>query len=130
MSTTPDRVTPRRSSPILAAASIGAAWGFLGYAVLWGYTPLFPSRAFVVGPLGTILFAPVRAVLWGIHAIEDGFASAPFDFSRNNTWIGILAALVGAAMVILLVLAVRALARRRRRSGDDPADHRARGLAG
>ena len=121
MSTTTAPVRRGGVSPVLVAASIGAIWGFLGYAVLWGYTPLFPSRAFVLGRLGTILFAPVRAVLWGIHVVEERSASAPFDFSANNGWIGLLAALVGAAMLALVVAAVRVVLRWRGRSGGDVA---------
>jgi hypothetical protein len=65
----------------------------------------------VVGPVGTLLFAPVRLVLWGIHQIEARSASAPFDFSGNNGWIGGLAALVGAGIVVLAVMGIRGAVR-------------------
>ena len=105
----------RRARPGLIAAAAGAAWGLAGYAVLWGHTPLFPSRSFVVGPLGTAALAPVRLVLWGIHAVERRFASAPFEFSQNNGWIGALAGAAGAGMALAAFVAVRALVRSTRR---------------
>jgi hypothetical protein len=103
-----------RTPPALVAASLGAAWGVLGYAVLWGHTPLFPSRSFVVGPVGTAVLAPVRIVLWGIRVVEQRFAS-PFEFAQNNAWIGVLAGLAGAGMCAGGFLLVRGLVRRTRR---------------
>jgi hypothetical protein len=102
-----------RRPPVIAAA-VGAAWGLLGYAVLWGHTPIVVHRPFVVGGVGTVLLFPIRAVLWGIRVVEERMAGAPFDFSRNHGWIGAAAGLVGAALVVGGFLMARAISRRLR----------------
>jgi hypothetical protein len=104
---------PRRTSRPAVAAVAGAVWGLAGYALLWGYTPIVIQRPFVVSIPGTMLLLPVRIVLWGIRLVEDHIAAAPFDFSRNHGWIGALAGAVGAALVVVAFLTVRAALRAR-----------------
>ncbi len=101
---------------MLIAAAAGAVWGLVGYAVLWGHTSIVVHRSFVVSPLGTVLLAPVRVVLWGIRAVERA-SGGPFDFSGNNWWIGLASAAVGAAIVALVTLGVRGAAGAVRGSG-------------
>jgi hypothetical protein len=101
-------------SPATVAAGLGAAWGLAGYALLWGHTPIMPTRSFVVSPAGTLLLLPVRIVLWGIRLVEERIVGHAFDFSRTNAWIGLAAGAVGAALVLLAFLSVRALVRRLR----------------
>jgi hypothetical protein len=102
------------SAPAVAAI-VGALWGLAGYAVLWGHTPLVVHRTFVVSVPGTLLLLPVRIVLWGIRSVES-LAGGPFDFSRNNGWIGLLSAAVGATIVVLGYLIARTTVRAVRRS--------------
>lgn len=107
----------RRFSPVVIALGVGAAWGALGYLILWGrIAPVFPSRQFVVSGLGTALFLPVRGVLLGIRTLEHT-AGRPFELADNNWWIGVVAALVGAALAAVAFLgaraAIRAWSRRR-----------------
>ena len=90
------------------AAGAGFLWGLGGYALLWGHTAVVVQHRFVVSVLGTALLLPVRLVLWGIHAVEGSLVSGPFDFAANNGWIGALAGLVGAGLVLAAFLAVRA----------------------
>jgi hypothetical protein len=105
----------RAGVPPLAVAGVaGGVWGLLGYALLWGHTPFFIHRPFVVSLPGTLLLLPVRIVLWGIHVVE-GVAGHPFDFSRRNGWIGALAAAVGAGLAVAVAAAVRFGLRRIRR---------------
>ena len=92
------------------AALVGALWGLVGYALLWGHTPVVIHRSFVVSPLGTLALLPVRLVLWSIHVIER-LADSSFDFSRNNAWIGALSGAAGAAMAFLAYALVRTTAR-------------------
>jgi hypothetical protein len=92
------------------AMALGGLWGLAGYAVLWGYTPLVVHRPFVVGAVGTVLLFPVRVVLWAIRLVEDRIAGHSFDFSANHGWIGVVAAAVGAVLVVAVVLMVRAAA--------------------
>jgi hypothetical protein len=108
------------SAWLRVSAIAGAAWGLGGYALLWGYTPLVVHRPFVESVGGTLLLLPVRVVLWIIHGLERA-AGAPFDFSTNNWWIGLSAAVVGAAVVVVLTWVVRWSARagRRRDSGGE-----------
>jgi hypothetical protein len=102
------------------SAFAGAVWGLGGYALLWGHTPLVVHRPFVESVGGTLLLLPVRVVLWVIHGLERA-AGAPFDFAANNWWIGLSAAVVGAAVIVVLISVVRwsARARRGRDSGGE-----------
>jgi energy-converting hydrogenase Eha subunit A len=104
----------RRRRPLLISAVVGGAWGLAGYAVLWGHTPIVIHRPFVVSGVGTALLFPVRVVLWGIRVVEEEVAGAPFDFSRNDAWIGATAGLVGAVLLVAGFLVVRAISRRLR----------------
>ena len=98
----------RRLPPLALAAALGAAWGAIGYLILWGHIPaVFPSRQFVAGGVGTALFLPVRGVLLGIRALE-GAAGRTFELADNNWWIGIVAALLGAVLVAVGFLGIRA----------------------
>jgi hypothetical protein len=92
------------------AALLGAAWGLVGYALLWGHTSVVVHRSFVVSPLGTLALLPVRLVLWAIHGVER-LAGAPFDFSQNNAWIGALSGLAGAVLAIVAFVIVRGAVR-------------------
>lgn len=103
---------------MLVAGAIGAAWGFAGYVLLWGYTPIVVHRPFVVSPIGTAVLLPVRIVLWGIQGIERA-AGHTFDFSANNWWIGVAAGAVGAAIVALVTWGVRAVVGARGSSGGE-----------
>jgi hypothetical protein len=104
-----------RLPPSVVATIFGGLWGLAGYALLWGHTPLVVHRTFVVSVPGTVVLLPVRIVLWGIRSVE-AMAGGPFDFSRNNGWIGLLSALVGGGLVLLGYLASRAVIRAVRRS--------------
>ena len=95
-----------RFPPATIAASAGAAWGAVGYALLWGHTPWFVGRAFVVSPVGTILLLPVRTVLWGIHRAE-GWTDRTFALADSNWWIGLASAAVGATLAVAALLVVR-----------------------
>jgi hypothetical protein len=97
--------------PVLLAAAVGGLWGLAGYTVLWGHTPLVIHRSFVVGGAGTVLLLPIRLVLWGIRFVEEHVAAGPFDFSGNNAWIGAVAAVVGATLVMTALLLVREIGR-------------------
>ena len=96
---------PRASGPA-TMAGIGAVWGFFGYTVLWQGVPFGVNRRFVESVVGTLVLFPVRTVLWGIH-IGERFAGRSFDFADDNWWIGVAAALVGGAIVVLAFVAVR-----------------------
>ena len=104
-----------RSSWLRVSAVVGAVWGLSGYALLWGHTPVVVHRPFVESVGGTLLLLPVRVVLGIIHALERA-AGAPFDFSSNNWWIGVSAAVIGAVLVVVVAWAVRRSARRFRGS--------------
>lgn len=95
-----------RFPPLAAAIVLGALWGGLAYAVLWGHTPLEVSRRFVVGPVGTLALLPVRLVLWAIRAAE-GVLGETLLFADANWWIGLVAAAVGSTIALVAVLAVR-----------------------
>ena len=99
-----------RVPAIVVASTAGALWGAVGYAVLWGLTPLSVSRSFVLSSVGTAALLPVRLVLGSIR-LAEGLFDRSFQFADSNWWIGALAAVVGgviAAGVILLArLAVR-----------------------
>ncbi|HZA60828.1 MAG TPA: hypothetical protein VE754_03995 [Actinomycetota bacterium] len=102
----------RGLSPMVVAAAIGAAWGAIGYLVLWGYiAPLFPSRRFVVGAVGTTLFLPVKTVLLAIRGLES-LAGRSFELASNHAWIGLAAAATGAAMAVAGYLVVRVVRKR------------------
>ena len=85
---------------------IGAVWGLGGYALLWGHTPIVVHPPFVESLGGTLLLFPVRVILWIIHGLERA-AGEPFDFSSNHWWIGLSAAVVGAALVVSATWLVR-----------------------
>lgn len=95
---------------------IGAIWGLVGYALLWGHTPLVIHPTFVQSILGTIVLFPVRVVLWSIHGIERA-AGRPFDFSDNHWWIGAAASAAGAVIVVAVAWAVGRGMRAARGSG-------------
>ena len=103
-----------RLHPLVLAAGVGALWGALGYAVLWGFTPLTVSRRFVVGVVGTLVLLPVRTVLWGIRVVERMTGRA-YHFPDSNWWIGVVAALVGAVLVLVATALMRAALRHARR---------------
>jgi hypothetical protein len=101
---------------VVVAASLGAAWGLAGYALLWGFTSITIQRSFVVSPVGTVLLLPVRAVLATIRLIEERLVGRPFELGDAHGWIGLAAAAVGAALAMTGFLAIRALTRWGRRS--------------
>ena len=103
-----------RASGLAATAGIGAAWGFLGYTVLWQGVPFGVDRPFVKSVVGTLVLFPVRTVLWGVH-IGERFAGRSFDFADDNWWIGLAAALIGGAILVLVFVVVRTAARALRR---------------
>ncbi len=105
----------RDRSVLVMSAVAGAIWGSAGYLLLWGHTPVVLSRSFVVSGAGTALLLPIRLSLRGIRFVEERIAGHAFDFSANNWWIGVLAALVGAVLVAAPVLVVQTVLRRRRR---------------
>jgi hypothetical protein len=98
------------ASGLAATVGAGALWGFLGYTVLWQGVPFGVNRRFVESVVGTLVLFPVRSVLWGIQ-IGERFAGRSFDFADDNWWIGVAAALVGGAIVVLAFVAVRTAAR-------------------
>jgi hypothetical protein len=98
------------------AAGLGAAWGVLGYALLWGLTPIVVHRAFVITPWGTVLLLPARTVLAGIRLVEERVVGRPFELSESHGWIALAAAAVGAAVAVVAFLAARGAARRLRRT--------------
>lgn len=102
-----------RVHPVMAAMATGALWGALGYAVLWGLSPIVVGRRFVVSLLGTLVFLPVRLVLWGIRAVEAA-AGRSFELADSTWWIGVTAALVGAVIAAAAALALRPVVRRLR----------------
>jgi hypothetical protein len=86
---------------------VGAAWGYGGYALLWGATPIVVHRPFVLSLLGTLVLAPIRLVLAGIRVVEERVVHRTFDFSSNHEWIGVLAAVAGGALAVGLFLVGR-----------------------
>ena len=96
-----------RASGLAATAGAGAAWGFLGYTVLWQGVPFGVNRRFVESVVGALVLFPVRTVLWGVH-LGERMAGRPFDFADDNWWIGMAAAVVGGAICALAFIAVRA----------------------
>lgn len=104
-----------RVHPVLAAIAGGALWGAMGYAVLWGLSPIVVQRRFVVSVLGTMVFLPVRLVLWGLRWIEAALGR-PFEFAHSSWWIGAIAAALGAVIGVTLVISGRGLIRGLRRT--------------
>jgi hypothetical protein len=98
----------RRMSAGRIAAVLGASWGFLGYALLWGLTPVFVHRDFVVSPVGTLALLPVRTVLAGVRIVEERVVGRSFQFPENNGWIGLVSAVVGVGIAVLALVAIRA----------------------
>jgi hypothetical protein len=103
-----------RPSGLAATVGIGAVWGFLGYTVLWQGVPFGVDRPFVESVVGTLVLFPVRTVLWGVH-LGERFAGRSFDFADDNWWIGLAAALIGGAILVLVFAVVRTAARALRR---------------
>jgi energy-converting hydrogenase Eha subunit A len=99
---------------VAVAASLGALWGLLGYALLWGLTPVVVHRTFVVSFPGTVALLPVRIVLAGIRLVEERLFGRPLQLAENNEWIGILSAAVGAGIASIAFLGIRVVARRLR----------------
>jgi hypothetical protein len=99
-----------RASGLAATAGAGAAWGFLGYTVLWQGVPFGVNRRFVESVVGTLVLFPVRTVLWGVH-LGELMAGRTFDFADDNWWIGVAAAVVGGAIGSLAFIAVRYVVR-------------------
>jgi hypothetical protein len=105
----------------VVAAVVGAAWGYGGYALLWGATPIVVHRPFVLSLIGTLVLAPIRLVLAGIRVVEERIVHRSFDFSSNHEWIGALAAVAGAALALGLYLVGRIAWRALSRSRAAPA---------
>ena len=105
---------PPRVSLLTAAAALGSVWGLLCYSVLWEGEPVQVQRPFVESVVGTIALLPVRVVLWAIHLAED-LAGRTFELAENHWWIGLAAAVVGAAILAVAALLVRAVSLRLRR---------------
>jgi hypothetical protein len=107
--------------PVVVLAVLGALWGAAAYQILWGYTSIVVTRSFVDTPLGLLSLFPVRAVLFGIHVVEDQVVHHPFNFSRNHEWIGFVAAATGALILVTPFVVgragVRAIRSRNRRPG-------------
>jgi hypothetical protein len=104
----------RGPSPIAVAAGLGAIWGAVAFAVLWGYTSIQVTRPFVESAWGLMTLLPVRIVLFGIHVLEAR-AGRSFHLASNHEWIGFVSAAVGAVIVAVAFVAVRALIRLGRR---------------
>lgn len=100
------------SRPIRLAAAIGGIWGVMGYLILWGHTPFEAHHRFVASPLGTLVFLPVRAVLFSIRFVEQHIVRHGFEFQQNNWWIGAVATVLGATIAVLLWLVTHAAVRR------------------
>ena len=102
---------PPRITATGLAIGVGAAWGLLGYSILWEGTPVTVDRPFVQSLVGTLVLLPARAVLWGIRAAEE-LAHRTFDLSQNHGWIAPAAGAIGAAIVVAGTWTVRSLVRR------------------
>jgi hypothetical protein len=102
---------------LLLALTAGALWGAFSYAVLWNDTPIVVSRAFFDSAAGLLALFPVRVVLWAIHLVETRIVHHPFAFPDNHTWIGLLAALVGAGLLGVPTYLLLRLRDRRRSRG-------------
>ncbi len=109
----PGRRRPgRRRAGVLILAALGALWGAASYTILWGYTSIVVTRDFVDSNIGLIALLPVRVILDAIHLVEVRVAGHPFDFSRNHAWIGILSPAMGALLMVVPFILIRALVRR------------------
>jgi hypothetical protein len=97
------------------AASIGTIWGLLGYTILWEGEPVAVQRPFVQSAVGTLALLPVRIVLWAIRLAET-IAGRTFELSANHEWIALVAAAVGATVLVAVAVAVRRIAAWRRRA--------------
>jgi hypothetical protein len=104
-----------RVSPIAVVAGVGAIWGVVGFAVLWGYTSIQVTRPFVQSVPGLLVLLPVRTVLFAIHLVEDRLVGRPFDLSANHDWIGLVSATAGAMIATAVYLLFRAASRVRPR---------------
>jgi hypothetical protein len=103
-----------RASGLATMAGTGAVWGLFGYTVLWQGVPFGVNRRFVESVVGTLVLLPVRTVLWGVH-IGERFTGRSFNFADDNWWIGVAAAAIGGAIVVLAFVVVRTAARALRR---------------
>ncbi len=100
---------PPRVNPAIVGAGAGLLWGAFCYSVLWEGTPFGVDRRFVESVLGTLLLLPARLVLWAIHYAEL-LAGRSFQLA-GSTWIfGMASCIVGLALGLLIVLAVRGAA--------------------
>lgn len=107
-----------RSRVLAAGAVAGGIWGFAGYFILWGYTSLTVTRTFVLSPAGWAAFFPVRIVLLSIRQTERA-AGRTFELSTSHRFIGVLAAMLGAAVgAIVAWLTARAWQRSRVRAAE------------
>jgi hypothetical protein len=109
-----------RLTALGAITGSGAAWGLLGYSVLWEGTPFQVQRPFVTSVIGTLVLLPVRTVIWAIHLAEV-IAGRSFDLSQNHWWIALAASALGAGALA----AVYGLARWVRRRVRHPRSPRA-----
>jgi hypothetical protein len=100
-----------RITALGAISGLGAAWGVLGYAVLWEGTPFEVQRPFVTSVIGTMVLLPARAVIWAIHLAEV-IAGRSFDLSQNHWWIGLAASAIGAGILASLYALGRWVRRR------------------
>jgi hypothetical protein len=91
----------RAHAPFLLflALTVGALWGGFAYAVLWNDTSIVVTRSFFDSPAGLLVLFPVRVVLWGIRLVETKLVHHTLRFPDNTGWIGLLSALVGAAII-------------------------------
>jgi hypothetical protein len=113
--------SPHARFLLLTALTVGALWGGFAYAVLWNETSIVVTPSFFDSPVGLLALFPVRVVLWGIRVVETKVVHHPFRFPDNTRWIGVLSALVGAAIVGLPAFAaLRVRGRARAAGGDDP----------
>jgi membrane associated rhomboid family serine protease len=113
-----ERVGPPGISVVAVAAALGSVWGLLGYSILWEGEPVQVQRPFVESVAGTVALLPVRVVLWAIHLAED-LAGRTFELAENHWWIGVAAAIVGAAILAVSAFVVRTVIRRLRRDDVD-----------
>jgi hypothetical protein len=107
---------------VAVVAGLGAVWGAVAFAVLWGYTSIQVTRPFVQSLPGLVSLLPVRLVLFGIHLVEDHVVGRPLQLSANHEWIGFVSAAVGALLTTAGYLATRWLMRsiRPTRAGPGP----------